>query len=73
VNNILTIDIPPSLGVTSGVSTFKIVNIMGQEVCRGVIRENKEIVNTTTFSDGIYFLHIQLGDGRSELRKIIKE
>lgn len=67
-NNILNIDIPVSLGINN---KYEIFNNMGQLVKSGNASSSIFSINTSAFSNGVYFLKLNI-EGASKTLKFIK-
>ncbi|MCD6063795.1 MAG: Secretion system C-terminal sorting domain, partial [Flavipsychrobacter sp.] len=65
VTNELTIEGEAGMQVT-------IVNVLGQEVYRGVLNSDKEVINTSGFVAGSYILQLTGSDGERSVVKVEK-
>ena len=63
-----------TISVSTGIAgSYSITNINGAIVTQGEMASNTIGVNTTNFSEGFYFVHVRLADGRFCTKKIIKQ
>lgn len=62
-----------SVSCTKGINSISVFNINGQKVEEILIEGSIEYnLNSESLTTGIYYLHIQLSDGTTQIEKIIK-
>jgi hypothetical protein len=70
-STVLTINMPAADATSN--SSFKVQDIMGKTILKGVVTSGKNTINLYSLSSGVYNLMLQDNKGNLFSKRIIKE